>query len=77
MKLKKKNSLEVQFERILSNLRTCKIDPNTKELEKDISYKVDFIQRHQFEFFPGFYLYHEIQDLDRMVKKLKYNQGVK
>lgn len=77
MKPKKKNSLEIRFGRIVSQLRNCRVTPDTKELEKDISYKIDFIQKHQFEFFPGFYLYHEIQELDNMVKELQNTQGVK
>lgn len=65
-------SLESRFRAAQSTMRSLRVTSETKELQKDIMWTMDTIERHGFSFFPHHYSVHtEVSKFEAMVNQLK------
>lgn len=62
--------IEVRYNKTRGLLRSLRVKESTKDLQKEIAYSIDTIERHGFRFFPNHYIYDEVVRLSKMVEEL-------
>lgn len=69
--------IEVRFRRAQEAMRSMRVTPETKELQKDLAWMMREIEEYGFAFFPNHYVGDQVIQFEAMVKQLEEHPSTK
>jgi len=71
----KMKGIEVRYRKAQEKMRRLRVTSDTKELQKDISFKMQEIESYGWAFFPNHFVGDQVIEFEAMVKQLAEHQS--